>query len=60
MEDFGVVLSAGLTCPKHGWSFDLFTGVGDRGNYMLKVWETQVREDDGERTVWVRRKPRMG
>ena len=60
MEDFGVVLSAGLTCPKHGWSFDLFTGVGDRGNYKLKVWETQIREEDGEKTVWVRRKPRMG
>ncbi|KAI1499644.1 hypothetical protein F5X99DRAFT_410832 [Biscogniauxia marginata] len=43
IEDFGVVLSAGLTCPKHGWSFDLFTGRADRSNYMLPRWEVQLR-----------------
>ncbi|KFY42787.1 hypothetical protein V495_04340, partial [Pseudogymnoascus sp. VKM F-4514 (FW-929)] len=43
IEDFGVVLSAGLTCPKHDWSFDLFTGTGDRGNYKLRVWDVEVR-----------------
>ncbi|KAI5920806.1 hypothetical protein F4810DRAFT_713173 [Camillea tinctor] len=43
IEDFGVVLSAGLTCPKHGWSFDLFTGQSDRSNYMLRRWEVQLR-----------------
>lgn len=43
IEDFGVVLSAGLTCPKHGWSFDLFTGRADRGNYLLRRWEVQLR-----------------
>jgi nitrite reductase/ring-hydroxylating ferredoxin subunit len=58
------VLSAGLTCPKHGWSFDLFSGRSDRGNYKLKIWEVQLREIDGaetgEKEVWVRRKPRIG
>ncbi|KAL6872125.1 hypothetical protein J3F83DRAFT_733887 [Trichoderma novae-zelandiae] len=44
IEDFGIVFSAGLTCPKHGWSFDLFNGTADRGNYELGVWETQLRE----------------
>ncbi|KAF4266760.1 hypothetical protein KXX33_006653 [Aspergillus fumigatus] len=44
IEDFGVVLSAGITCPKHGWSFDLFSGQSDRGNYKLKVWEVQLRD----------------
>ncbi|KAK1237155.1 hypothetical protein MKX07_006034 [Trichoderma sp. CBMAI-0711] len=44
IEDFGIVFSAGLTCPKHGWSFDLFNGAADRGNYELGVWETQLRE----------------
>ncbi|KAF7557260.1 hypothetical protein G7Z17_g826 [Cylindrodendrum hubeiense] len=44
IEDFGVILSAGLTCPKHGWSFDLFTGTSDRGNYRLQVWEVQLRD----------------
>jgi nitrite reductase/ring-hydroxylating ferredoxin subunit len=59
------VLSAGITCPKHGWSFDLHSGQSDRGLYKLAVWEVQLRrlvdatgEDDQE--VWVRRKPRMG
>ncbi|KAL2019737.1 hypothetical protein VTK56DRAFT_9181 [Thermocarpiscus australiensis] len=47
IEDFGIVLSAGLTCPKHGWSFDLFSGRSDRGNYKLKVWEVQLREIGG-------------
>lgn len=57
------MLSAGLTCPKHGWSFDLFSGRSDRGNYKLKVWEAELRDGDGGeggREVWVRRKPRMG
>ncbi|KAH7018362.1 Rieske domain-containing protein [Microdochium trichocladiopsis] len=76
IEDFGVVLSAGLTCPKHGWSFDLFSGRADRGNYRLKLWEVQLRPASGtgpvvdgrlasaasteEHQVWIRRKQRMG
>lgn len=75
IEDFGVVLSAGLTCPKHGWSFDLFTGLSDRAQYMLHVWEVQLRDADGvtpvsnvlsdkdtvaDKTVWIRRKQRIG
>lgn len=47
IEDFGVVLSAGITCPKHGWSFDLFTGNADRASYRLKVWEVQLRDVPG-------------
>ncbi|RYP39503.1 hypothetical protein DL768_010710 [Monosporascus sp. mg162] len=43
IEDFGIVWSSGLTCPKHGWSFDLVTGHADRGNYCLGVWEVQLR-----------------
>lgn len=67
------MLSAGLTCSKHGWSFDLFSGRSDRGNYRLKVWEVELRdvgegkvvkevgeEEEVAREVWVRRKPRMG
>lgn len=71
IEDFGVVLSAGITCPKHGWSFDLFTGIADRGNYRLKLWEIQLRDitnseqpantlESTEREIWVRRKQRIG
>lgn len=43
IEDFGLRLSAGIRCSKHDWSFDLVRGNGDRGNYRLKVWETQLR-----------------
>jgi nitrite reductase/ring-hydroxylating ferredoxin subunit len=46
IEDFGIVFSAGLTCPKHEWSFDIFTGAADRGNYQLDIWEIQLREID--------------
>ncbi|KAK3369360.1 hypothetical protein B0T24DRAFT_632447 [Lasiosphaeria ovina] len=64
IEDFGIALSAGITCPKHGWSFDLFSGMADRGSYRLKVWEVQLRDVSGaqgaEQEVWVRRKQRMG
>ncbi|RAH79130.1 Rieske [2Fe-2S] domain protein [Aspergillus japonicus CBS 114.51] len=69
IEDFGITLSAGINCPKHGWSFDLFSGQADRGNYKLKVWEVQLRDPPAsqggaagsvEQEVWVRRKQRIG
>ncbi|KAI0172299.1 hypothetical protein GGR52DRAFT_549826 [Hypoxylon sp. FL1284] len=68
IEDFGIALSAGITCPKHGWSFDLFSGRADRANYKLRLWEVQLRastgaeagEDKNDEEVWVRRKQRMG
>jgi hypothetical protein len=25
------------------WSFDLTTGLADRGNYKLKTWQVQLR-----------------
>ncbi|RYP69029.1 hypothetical protein DL771_006355 [Monosporascus sp. 5C6A] len=43
IEDFGIVWSSGLTCAKHGWSFDLVTGRADRANYLLGIWEVQLR-----------------
>ena len=64
IEDFGIALSAGITCPKHGWSFDLFSGQADRGSYRLKLWEVEIRAvsggGDDEKEVWVRRRQRMG
>lgn len=41
------MLSAGIHCPRHNWSFDLFTGNADRGGYKLAVWEVQLREIGG-------------
>ena len=56
IEDFGIVLSAGITCPGHGWAFDLHTGLSDRGSYKLGVWQTEIRKSEGgEEEVWVRR-----
>ncbi|KAL4805358.1 hypothetical protein BDV18DRAFT_140746 [Aspergillus unguis] len=68
IEDFGIKLSAGITCPKHGWAFDIISGKADRGNYKLKVWEVQLRdppgakeeEEEEDKEVWVRRKQRIG
>ncbi|KAK4506315.1 hypothetical protein PRZ48_000045 [Zasmidium cellare] len=49
IEDFGIRLSAGILCPKHGWSFDLFTGESDRGAYKLAVWVVEMRKsEEGE------------
>jgi nitrite reductase/ring-hydroxylating ferredoxin subunit len=57
IEDFGIVLSAGITCPGHGWAFDINTGQCSRGAYQLGVWETEIRpSDSGEEEVWVRRR----
>ncbi|KAM3418427.1 hypothetical protein BST61_g4416 [Cercospora zeina] len=61
IEDFGIVLSAGIACPKHGWSFDVNTGQSDRGGYKLGIWEVEVRGGENgfgevEEEVWVRRK----
>ncbi|KEQ66210.1 uncharacterized protein M437DRAFT_40239 [Aureobasidium melanogenum CBS 110374] len=59
IEDFGIVLSTGITCPKHGWMFDLFTGEADTGRYKLGLYEVEVRKgEDGEEGVWVRKKER--
>ncbi|KAH8702328.1 hypothetical protein BGW36DRAFT_114502 [Talaromyces proteolyticus] len=64
IEDFGITLSTGITCPQHGWSFDIVSGQADRGNYKLKVWEVQLRDrsvsNATDKEVWVRRKPRIG
>jgi nitrite reductase/ring-hydroxylating ferredoxin subunit len=58
IEDFGIIFSAGITCPGHGWAFDVNTGLCDRGSYKLQVWEVESRGGDGEgeEEVWVRRK----
>ncbi|KAH9882477.1 hypothetical protein J1614_000713 [Plenodomus biglobosus] len=63
IEDFGVVLSSGINCPKHEWSFDLHTGRADRGSYKLHIWEVQTRPSstaEGELDVWIRRKQKIG
>jgi len=56
IEDFGIVLSASIRCPKHGWDFDLFTGQSDKGSYQLRIWQVEVRQTSGGGSdVWVKR-----
>jgi nitrite reductase/ring-hydroxylating ferredoxin subunit len=56
IEDFGIIFSAGITCPGHGWAFDVNTGLCDRGSYKLQVWEVETREGDDGEEVWIRKK----
>jgi nitrite reductase/ring-hydroxylating ferredoxin subunit len=58
IEDFGIVLSVGITCPKHGWTFDLFTGEADVSRYRLGIYEVDTREGENGEEVWVRKKER--
>ncbi|KAG9603549.1 FAD/NAD(P)-binding domain-containing protein, partial [Aureobasidium melanogenum] len=59
IEDFGIVLSTGITCPKHGWMFDLHTGEADVSRYKLGLYEVELRQsEDGDEQVWVRKKER--
>lgn len=69
IEDFGIKLSVGIECPKHRWSFDLFTGESERGSYKMKLWEVQLRDptshdastqttsDASVKEVWIRKRP---
>jgi nitrite reductase/ring-hydroxylating ferredoxin subunit len=56
IEDFGIIFSAGITCPGHGWAFDVNTGLCDRGSYKLQVWEVETREGNNGEEVWIRKK----
>lgn len=70
IEDAGRVLGQGIRCKGHSYAFELSTGIGDRGDYRLGVWDVELRpsgdegnggtvSEDGrgsDREVWVRRK----
>jgi nitrite reductase/ring-hydroxylating ferredoxin subunit len=40
-----------LTCPMHGWSFDVRTGKAVTGSGHLKTFEVRVEKND----VWIKR-----
>jgi nitrite reductase/ring-hydroxylating ferredoxin subunit len=42
-----------LTCPMHGWTFDVMTGKATNGNGRLRMFEAVVEGD----FVWVRAEP---
>lgn len=56
IEDFGIIFSAGITCPGHGWAFDVNTGLCDRGSYKLQVYQVEIREGDKGEEVWIKKK----
>lgn len=62
IEDFGIKLSVGITCPKHGWAFDVHTGESDRGAYRLRVWDVEIRSAGGKVAgdlrdqIWIRQR----
>ena len=48
----GVLDKAALTCPMHGWTFDLKTGKSLTGNGRLRMFE--IRNENTE--LWMKRK----
>lgn len=42
----GQVEGTTVTCPMHGWKFDLRTGASVNASGRLKVWKTEVRGND--------------
>ncbi len=42
----GEVEGATVTCPMHGWKFDLRTGTSVNAGGRLKVWKAEVRGDE--------------
>lgn len=74
IEDAGRTLGYGIRCRGHSFAFELSTGIGDRGEYRLGVWDVELRSrregggqaekaggDDAEeqKGVWVRRRRGM-
>lgn len=47
IEDAGKVVGTGIRCKGHSYAFELSTGIGDRGNYRLGVWEVELRPAGG-------------
>ncbi|PSR80121.1 hypothetical protein BD289DRAFT_441368 [Coniella lustricola] len=73
IEDSGRVLGTGIRCRGHGYAFELSTGIGDRGEYRLGVWDVELRDcirggddseegaggrEDVDREVWIRKRKR--
>lgn len=71
IEDAGRVVGRGIRCKGHSYAFELSTGIGDRGNYKLGIWEVTLRPSVGkgqgeevtaevcrelDKEVWVKKK----
>jgi nitrite reductase/ring-hydroxylating ferredoxin subunit len=45
----GTVEGCSITCPMHGWSFDVKSGRSINGNGMLRMFEVKTAEG----SVWI-------
>lgn len=43
IEDAGRVVGQAIRCKGHSFAFELSTGIGDRGEYRLGVWDVALR-----------------
>lgn len=43
IEDAGRVVGQAIRCKGHSFAFELSTGIGDRGEYRLGVWDVELR-----------------
>jgi nitrite reductase/ring-hydroxylating ferredoxin subunit len=49
----GVLEGCLLTCPMHGWTFDVRTGAATNGNGRLRMLDTAIEND----SVWIAAAP---
>jgi 3-phenylpropionate/trans-cinnamate dioxygenase ferredoxin component len=42
----GEVKDFTVTCPMHGWTYDLRTGVSTNGSGKVKTYEVEIRRDE--------------
>jgi len=42
----GEVRDFTVTCPMHGWTYDLRTGTSTNGNGKVKTYEVEIRRDE--------------
>jgi nitrite reductase/ring-hydroxylating ferredoxin subunit len=47
----GILDQFTITCPMHGWSFDLRTGKAVAGSGRLKILEVRIEQNN----VWVKK-----
>jgi nitrite reductase/ring-hydroxylating ferredoxin subunit len=47
----GTINDYEITCPMHGWSFDVRSGEAIKGNGKLKTYNVEVRDNK----LWVKR-----
>ena len=42
----GILSGTSVTCPMHGWTYSLETGIAEVGNGRVKTYDVRVEGDD--------------